>query len=438
MMSNMNETFLINLKNEFNSNSSSAFVSSELLLHSYTPIETLSSELDCLPNLSQDICVQSSIPTHFNLKNSNDWVLAHSLIKQAVVQLERTTNEDLSRLTNNNHSKLSTISPTSSIHFDEIPRVRGPKSTRFTCPICGLITVSMERLQRHVNQHGQKLRLETYKPERKLSTLVCEKCKATFSSAYALRKHQRVHTRDKPFSCDFCESKFSQWGNLRHHIQRHLGISPYACPYCKKTFIAPCKLEVHIRGHLDERPYVCDRCQATFRCNDDLRKHLIIHADYKPFVCWICSKPFFHASKLRMHLKEKHDTDVMIRKKDVLESGTEYEITFINSGERTKDISSSTEIQPTNDEQSSTFYDTILGCDEIETRKLTLVDETCEETVTNYQLLNEFTVSDIETFVKNNPFVLSDNDLRTCGSEGGVGGHHQHFDDLKLIDFPVM
>lgn len=237
------------------------------------------------------------MPTHFNLTNPDDLVVAYSLIKNSVVQLQRTTNEDLLRLTNNQRQQLSTTSPTSSINIDDMPRVRGPKSTRFTCPICGLITVSMERLQRHVNQHGQKLRLETYKPERKVSSLVCEKCKATFSSAYALRKHQRVHTRglfiidfvflfsfislDKPFSCDFCGSRFSQWGNLRHHIQRHLGISPYACPYCKKTFIAPCKLEVHIRGHLDERPYVCDRCQATFRCNDDLRKHLIIHADYK-------------------------------------------------------------------------------------------------------------------------------------------------------------
>jgi DNA-directed RNA polymerase subunit M/transcription elongation factor TFIIS len=129
------------------------------------------------------------------MTNPDDWVLAYSLIKNSVVQLERTTNEDLLHLTNNNRNKLSTNSPTSNIIIDDMPRVRGPKSTRFTCPICGLITVSMERLQRHVNQHGQKLRLETYKPERKVSSLICEKCKATFSSAYALRKHQRVHTR---------------------------------------------------------------------------------------------------------------------------------------------------------------------------------------------------------------------------------------------------
>ncbi|CAF0909594.1 unnamed protein product [Adineta ricciae] len=211
--------------------------------------------------------LNDTIPTHFDMANPNDWILAYSIVKASAVQIERLSNVELLHLTNRQSVDKA--------------RVRGPKSIRYTCPICGLVTVSIERLQRHINQHGQTLHLEDFKSQKKISSLSCDKCKATFSSTYTLRKHQRVHTRDKPFSCDFCGSKFSQWGNLRHHIQRHLGISPYACPYCKKTFIAPCKLEVHIRGHLDERPYVCDRCQATFRCNDDLRKHLVIHADYK-------------------------------------------------------------------------------------------------------------------------------------------------------------
>lgn len=211
MLSPIDEVFLLSLKNEFNSNTSSTNTSSKLL-PSYSPIEPLTSELDCLSQISQgrisaikstrisflitlDLSLQpsSSIPTHFDLTNPEDLVLAYSLIKNSVVQLERTANEDLLRFTNHPSSKHSINS--SPINLDDMPRVRGPKSTRFTCPICGLITVSMERLQRHVNQHGQKLRLETYKPERKVSSLVCEKCKATFSSAYALRKHQRVHTR---------------------------------------------------------------------------------------------------------------------------------------------------------------------------------------------------------------------------------------------------
>lgn len=162
MLSNVNETLL----NEYNSSR-----------ESYSPDFNY---------ISQYTYQSSSVPTHFDMTNMDDWILAHSLIKNSVVQIERINNNDLLSLTNNNRQKLPLTSS---------PRVRGPKSTRFTCPICGLITVSMERLQKHVNQHGQKLHLETYKPERKLSSLICEKCKSTFSSTYALRKHQRVHTR---------------------------------------------------------------------------------------------------------------------------------------------------------------------------------------------------------------------------------------------------
>ena len=45
MLSNIDEAFLLSLKNEFGSNSSE-------LLPSYSPIETLTSELDCLPAIS--------------------------------------------------------------------------------------------------------------------------------------------------------------------------------------------------------------------------------------------------------------------------------------------------------------------------------------------------------------------------------------------------
>ena len=73
------------------------------------------------------------------------------------------------------------------------------------------------------------------------------------------------------------------------------------------------------------------------------------------------------------------------------------------------------------------FYEPILNSDVNES-------QTIDDHIGNYQLLNEFNVNDIESFVKSNPFVLSDTDLRTCSQP-----HHQnHFDDFKLIDFPVM
>jgi hypothetical protein len=52
MLSHIDEVFLLNLKNEFTPNSSLTLASSELLT-SYSPIESLSTELDCLPTISQ-------------------------------------------------------------------------------------------------------------------------------------------------------------------------------------------------------------------------------------------------------------------------------------------------------------------------------------------------------------------------------------------------
>ena len=206
MLTSIDDAFLLRLKDAYSSSS----VSSELV-RNYSSIETLEPESYCLSAISPsklflilidethviltDVFPPTLMMTHFDMTNPNHRSLAYSVIKKSVVQIQRTTTEDLLRLTNYDHNRLSTNSSSSIVSFDDMPRVRGPKSTRFTCPICGLITVSMERLQKHVNQHGQKLRLETYKPERKLSSLICKKCKATFSSAYALRKHQRVHTR---------------------------------------------------------------------------------------------------------------------------------------------------------------------------------------------------------------------------------------------------
>ena len=51
MLSPIDEAFLLSLKNEFSSNSSSTIVSSEIL-PGYSPIENLTSELDCLPTIS--------------------------------------------------------------------------------------------------------------------------------------------------------------------------------------------------------------------------------------------------------------------------------------------------------------------------------------------------------------------------------------------------
>ncbi|CAF3974967.1 unnamed protein product [Rotaria magnacalcarata] len=110
--------------------------------------------------------------------------------------------------------------------------------------------------------------------------------------------------------------------------------------------------------------------------------------------------------------------NVLIKKKDVLESGVEYEITVVNQQQK----------ENSSDEQTTKiFYESIINSDENESQII-------DENMGNYQLLTELNVNDIESFVKSNPFVLSDTDLRTCSQPN----HQNHFDEFKLIDFPVM
>ncbi|KAG6462982.1 hypothetical protein O3G_MSEX013588 [Manduca sexta] len=52
----------------------------------------------------------------------------------------------------------------------------------------------------------------------------CELCQVSFYTHSDLRRHRRVHTREKPFSCPTCSQRFTHSPSLNKHMQTVHGV----------------------------------------------------------------------------------------------------------------------------------------------------------------------------------------------------------------------
>ncbi|KAM9402002.1 uncharacterized protein ACWYII_029313 isoform 1-T1 [Salvelinus alpinus] len=157
--------------------------------------------------------------------------------------------------------------------------------------------------RRYRSAYDLKVHIRSHSGERRHMCTICEK---RFAHPSTLVRHTRMHAGEKNYLCSICGKAFLSSGEVRLHTRTHTGENPHTCKHCGKGFKASCHLTVHLRSHTGERPYTCTQCPKSFTTSDSLRTHIYTHTGEKPHQCSECGKTFTQRCNMVNHMRRIH------------------------------------------------------------------------------------------------------------------------------------
>ncbi|XP_022085600.1 zinc finger protein 91-like [Acanthaster planci] len=198
------------------------------------------------------------------------------------------------------------------------------------CNICHKTVKGTATLKRHMRTHTKEKpypcrigcnasfsstsnRLSHERMYCKLSpSYLCTHCGEVLSNQARLIYHESKYhgigplvggqrTSNTEYPCRHCGKVFFFKGGRKRHERIHTDEKPYMCQFCPKAFVHASALVCHERVHTKERPYVCKECNKAFSQATHLKTHIRVHTKEKPYKCRFCDKAFSHMGTRKSH-----------------------------------------------------------------------------------------------------------------------------------------